>query len=217
MKRLFAAILVLMMALSLCACGDSASTKFVGTWADETYTYTLTLDEEGGAVLKIGDTVFPSTVLSWEAQGFDTVVIKLDLAKYDFVFGKEEVKPEIPGYVELAPETETTEPEATAPEATEPEATEPEATAPEATTPEATEPEATAPEATTPEATEPEASEPEATEPEVEEEEKETKPAKRKGEIVIARLTLSISDGKMFLSLLKEGDKKAIALLVKLS
>ena len=202
MKRLFAAILVLMMALSLCACGDSASTKFVGTWADETYTYTLTLDEEGGAVLKIGDTVFPSTVLSWEAQGFDTVVIKLDLAKYDFVFGKEEVKPEIPGYVELAPETETTEPEATAPEATEPEATEPEATAPEATTPEATEPEA---------------SEPEATEPEVEEEEKETKPAKRKGEIVIARLTLSISDGKMFLSLLKEGDKKAIALLVKLS
>ena len=202
MKRLFAAILVLMMALSLCACGDSASTKFVGTWADETYTYTLTLNEEGGAVLKIGDTVFPSTVLSWEAQGFDTVVIKLDLAKYDFVFGKEEVKPEIPGYVELAPETETTEPEATAPEATEPEATEPEATAPEATTPEAIEPEA---------------SEPEATEPEEEEEEKETKPAKRKGEIVIARLTLSISDGKMFLSLLKEGDKKAIALLVKLS
>lgn len=185
MKRLFAAILVLMMALSLCACGETASTKFVGTWADETYTYTLTLNEEGGAVLKIGDAVYPSTVLSWEAQGFDTVVIKLDLAKYDFVFDKEEVKPEIPGYVELAPETESTEPEATEPEATAPEATEPEATEPE--------------------------------KEEEKEEEKETKPAKRKGEVVIARLTLSIADGKMFLSLVKEGEKKPIADLVKLN
>lgn len=176
MKRLFAAILVLMMALSLCACGDTSSAKFVGAWADETYTYTLSLDEEGGAVLKIGDTIYPSTVISWEAQGFDTVVIKLDLAKYDFVFGDEDVKPEIPGYVEPAPEAVPADLEATEPEATEPEATEPE------------------------------------------EDEKEDKPAaKRKGEVVIARLTLGIQDGDIYLNLAIGGEKKPIATLIKLS
>ena len=72
------------MAFSLCACKKSHAPKFVGTWADETYNYTLALLEDGSAVLKMGDTVYNSSYLSWEAEDYGTVVLKLDLAKYDF-------------------------------------------------------------------------------------------------------------------------------------
>ena len=74
MKKIIAAVLMLVMVVSLCACKANHSAKYIGTWADETNNAVLVLAEDGAAVLRVGSEILE---LGWSAEDYDTIQLTM--------------------------------------------------------------------------------------------------------------------------------------------
>lgn len=76
MKKIIAAVLMLVMVASLCACKANHSAKYIGTWEDETTNTALILNEDGSAVLRVGTEIYD---LGWAAEDYDTIKLTINL------------------------------------------------------------------------------------------------------------------------------------------
>lgn len=79
MKKIIAITLLLVMALGLCACGESnKEPRYVGTWQTIDETTTLYLREDGTAALKINNNGVTTYDLKWTADSVLNMTLSWD-------------------------------------------------------------------------------------------------------------------------------------------
>lgn len=179
MKKIFAALMTLIMVATLCACASDHTLKFNGVWADSLDSSVLELREDGTAIMRLDDNKYE---FYWASKDYDTIVLSVEIEEGDEPMF-EPVFPEV-----IVPEDETTTEETTTDETETPETDGEPVPATEEAVVEETE--------TTGEATEEEATTEEGTE--------ESAPAqttfnKKKYKIPVFEMTLSIRKGVMYL------------------